>query len=125
LTLVTVVPGQIPVDRWLDLIGEPTLADATLDRIIHNAHRLQLSGVQRELRHAGRLRTEQVADINRNAPPTSSEYAFAAIRGRVVWVGIGVERYARLLVQGAGRPSLDIGWGRLVAAEKGRARSSV
>jgi DNA replication protein DnaC len=36
--------SQIPVDRWHDLIGEPTLAAAILDRIIHNAHRLQLRG---------------------------------------------------------------------------------
>jgi DNA replication protein DnaC len=40
----TLIASQIPVDRWHDLIGEPTLADAILDRIIHNTHRLQLSG---------------------------------------------------------------------------------
>src|SRR5271163_2222055 len=40
----TLITSQIPVDRWHDLIGEPTLADAILDRTIHNAHRLQLSG---------------------------------------------------------------------------------
>jgi DNA replication protein DnaC len=40
----TLITSQIPVDRWHVLIGEPTLADAILDRIIHNAHRLQLSG---------------------------------------------------------------------------------
>src|SRR6516162_3861518 len=40
----TLITSQIPVDRWHDLIGEPTLADAILDRIIHNAHRLQLTG---------------------------------------------------------------------------------
>src|ERR1700730_18161593 len=33
------INSQIPVDRWHALIGEPTLADAILDRIIHNAHR--------------------------------------------------------------------------------------
>jgi DNA replication protein DnaC len=38
------ITSQIPVDRWHDLIGEPTLADAILDRIVHNAHRLQLKG---------------------------------------------------------------------------------
>jgi DNA replication protein DnaC len=38
------ITSQIPVDRWHDLIGDPTLADATLDRLIHNAHRLQLRG---------------------------------------------------------------------------------
>jgi DNA replication protein DnaC len=40
----TLITSQIPVDRWHHLIGDPTLADAILDRIVHNAHRLQLSG---------------------------------------------------------------------------------
>ena len=39
----TLITSQIPVDRWHALIGEPTLADAILDRIIHNAHRLIFS----------------------------------------------------------------------------------
>lgn len=40
----TLVASQIPVDRWHDLIGDPTLADAILDRVVHNAHRIQLRG---------------------------------------------------------------------------------
>jgi DNA replication protein DnaC len=40
----TLVTSQIPVDRWHDLIGDPTLADAILDRVVHNAHRIQLRG---------------------------------------------------------------------------------
>jgi DNA replication protein DnaC len=40
----TLITSQIPVDKWHQLIGQPTLADAILDRLIHNAHRLQLSG---------------------------------------------------------------------------------
>ena len=40
----TLITSQIPVERWHDLIGDPTLADAILDRVIHNAHRLQLRG---------------------------------------------------------------------------------
>jgi DNA replication protein DnaC len=40
----TLVTSQIPVDRWHGLIGDPTLADAILDRIVHNAHRIQLRG---------------------------------------------------------------------------------
>ena len=39
----TRITSRIPVDRWQDLIGEPTLAAAILDRIIHNAVRLQLN----------------------------------------------------------------------------------
>ena len=40
----TLLTSQIPVDRWHDLIGDPTLADAILDRVVHNAHRIQLHG---------------------------------------------------------------------------------
>jgi DNA replication protein DnaC len=38
------ITSQLPVSAWHDLIGEPTFADAILDRIIHNAYRLQLEG---------------------------------------------------------------------------------
>lgn len=40
----TIVTSQLPVDHWHDAIGDPTLADAILDRLVNNAHRLQLSG---------------------------------------------------------------------------------
>ncbi|MFL5331640.1 MAG: IS21-like element helper ATPase IstB [Geminicoccaceae bacterium] len=40
----TLVTSQVPVDRWHELISDPTLADAILDRIVHNAHRIQLRG---------------------------------------------------------------------------------
>ena len=38
------ITSQAPVDRWHDIIANPTLADAVLDRIVHNAHRIALSG---------------------------------------------------------------------------------
>ena len=40
----TIVTSQLPVDHWHEAIGDPTLADAILDRLVHNAHRLLLSG---------------------------------------------------------------------------------
>jgi DNA replication protein DnaC len=39
-----IITSQVPVDRWHDLIGVPTLADAILDRVIHNAYRIELAG---------------------------------------------------------------------------------
>jgi len=39
-----IITSQIPVNKWYDIIGEQTLADAILDRIIHEAHRLELKG---------------------------------------------------------------------------------
>ena len=43
-TLSTIMISQLPTDQWYASIGENTLADAILDRIMHNAHRLQLKG---------------------------------------------------------------------------------
>jgi DNA replication protein DnaC len=40
----TVVISQLPTDQWYASIGDNTLADAILDRLMHNAHRLQLKG---------------------------------------------------------------------------------
>lgn len=40
----TLLTSQVPVNKWFDVIGEQTVADAILDRIIHDAHRLELKG---------------------------------------------------------------------------------
>jgi len=40
----TLITSQLPVEHWHDHIGDPTVADAILDRVIHNAHRIQLKG---------------------------------------------------------------------------------
>ncbi len=40
----TMVTSQLPVEHWHEIIGHPTLADAILDRLVHNAHRLTLKG---------------------------------------------------------------------------------
>ena len=39
----TIVTSQLPVEHWHEAIGDPTLADAILDRLVHNAHRLKLT----------------------------------------------------------------------------------
>jgi DNA replication protein DnaC len=38
------ITSQAPVNRWHEVIGDPTLADAILDRILHRAHRIELKG---------------------------------------------------------------------------------
>jgi len=43
----TIVTSQVPVDRWHEHIGEPTLADSILDRLVHNAHRICLKGASK------------------------------------------------------------------------------
>jgi DNA replication protein DnaC len=65
----TLVASQLPVKAWHDLIGEPTFADAILDRIVHNAYRLELEGQQsmREDAIDGKAQQANVA-----APTTSN-----------------------------------------------------
>ena len=40
----TLITSQLPVDHWHEIIGNPTLADAILDRLVHNAYRINLKG---------------------------------------------------------------------------------
>jgi len=40
----TIITSQLPLQSWHDVIGEPTFADAILDRLVHNAYRLELEG---------------------------------------------------------------------------------
>jgi DNA replication protein DnaC len=40
----TIITSQLPVNQWYDIIGEPTIADAIMDRIVHGAYRLKMEG---------------------------------------------------------------------------------
>ena len=40
----TLITSQSPIDAWHNAIGEPTFADAILDRLVHNAYRVELDG---------------------------------------------------------------------------------
>lgn len=40
----TIITSQLPVQEWYDVIGEKTVADAILDRLVHDAHRLEIEG---------------------------------------------------------------------------------
>ncbi len=48
----TMVTSQLPLAAWHDAIGQPTLADAILDRLVHNAHRFELQGESMRLKKA-------------------------------------------------------------------------
>ena len=43
-TRSTVLTSQLPVARWHEQIGDPTSADGILDRLVHNAHRIEMRG---------------------------------------------------------------------------------
>ena len=40
----TLITSQLPIDHWHEIIGNPTLADAILDRLVHNAYKINLKG---------------------------------------------------------------------------------
>jgi DNA replication protein DnaC len=52
----TIMTSQLPVEHWHESIGDPTIADAILDRLIHNAHRINLKG--------GSMRKKLKVDLN-------------------------------------------------------------
>ena len=39
-----ILTSQLPVSKWYEIIGEKTIADATMDRLVHNAHRVEITG---------------------------------------------------------------------------------
>jgi DNA replication protein DnaC len=47
----TLVTSQFPVQNWHQLIGDPTLADAILDRLVHNAYKIHLKGESMRKKH--------------------------------------------------------------------------
>lgn len=56
----TLVAAQLPAEHWHEYIGDPMLADAILDRLIHNAHKIPLSGESmRKLRSVGAAKPKE------------------------------------------------------------------
>lgn len=49
----TIIASQFPVDTWHDIIGDATLADAICDRVVHNAHKIILTGESMRKTHSG------------------------------------------------------------------------
>lgn len=49
----TIITSQLPIENWHEHIGDPTIADAILDRLIHNAHKINLKGGSMRKKHSG------------------------------------------------------------------------
>jgi hypothetical protein len=65
-----IITSPLPVERWYEIIGDPTLADAILDRIIHSAYRIALAGdSMRKIKAAiGQTETQQPEkEVSKNA----------------------------------------------------------
>lgn len=56
----TLMASQLPIDHWHKVIGDPTLADAILDRLIHNAYKINLKGPSMRKRQNSLTQTEEV-----------------------------------------------------------------
>jgi len=54
------ITSQLPLESWHDIIGDPTFADAILDRIVHNAHRINLDGPSMRKLKADKTRTPNI-----------------------------------------------------------------
>lgn len=53
----TVITSQMPVEHWYDWIGDPTLAEGILDRLVHNAQKIGLQGPSRRKQDRSRTKT--------------------------------------------------------------------
>jgi DNA replication protein DnaC len=48
-----ILTSQLPVARWHEQVGDPTVADGILDRLVHNAHRIEMKGDSMRKKHGG------------------------------------------------------------------------
>lgn len=64
-TRSTILTSQLPVAQWHEQIGDPTLADGILDRLVHNAHRIEL--------HGDSMRKTKTAKTDKPESPPSSQ----------------------------------------------------
>ena len=71
------ITSQVPVSQWHDVIADPTLGDAILDRIIHNAHRIELRATVCGAKPAKRKSREHLAH-DRPAGPQAPPARVAA-----------------------------------------------
>ena len=58
----TIMASQLPVASWHDVIGEPTVADAILDRLVHNAHRIELKGASMRKQRPAKAKEQEKED---------------------------------------------------------------
>lgn len=56
----TLITSQLPVNKWHDSVGDATLGDAILDRLLHNAHRLEVAGPSMRKNKAKNLHKEDI-----------------------------------------------------------------
>jgi hypothetical protein len=83
----TIFLSQVPVKDWHELIPNKTIADAILDRVLHNSYRIELKGPSMRKKITLQLRRKKTNKRSRNVGPV--EVASYCKNGRPVTVGIG------------------------------------
>ena len=80
-TRSTILTSQIPIADWHQQIGDPTLADSILDRLVHNAHRLELEGgsMRKRLGGGSRLKARRLWKL----PPCANPFSALQILLRI------------------------------------------
>jgi hypothetical protein len=87
----TLITNQLPVEHWHDLIADPTLADAILDRLVHNAYRITLKGGSMGKRHARTLTPTGSAEYQRTPASLRSDRPGRMLVKQVPeWLGMRV-----------------------------------
>jgi hypothetical protein len=80
----------VPVEFWHEHIGNPTIADAVLDRLVHGAHRLELRGESMRKLRAAKARLDEAA-----IQPNFTRSRYSLLPGwdhrnaRLAWIGTG------------------------------------
>jgi DNA replication protein DnaC len=64
----TIITSQLPVKNWFEVIGDPTIADAVCDRIIHTAHKIELMGVSMRKLYGNKKSSDQILDETCHLP---------------------------------------------------------
>ena len=98
-TRSTIVTSQLPPAQWHDHIGEPTLADAICDRLLHNAHRIVLQGPSTKKGGQARQLIGRPASLRSDHDPRSA-------RSRWSDLGVQLRRYTHT----GRREGLQRGW---------------
>ena len=62
-TRSTILTSQVPLTHWHDQIGDPTVADSILDRLVHNAHRIELAGASIRKTKNGKPSDEKTKEV--------------------------------------------------------------
>jgi DNA replication protein DnaC len=68
----TILASQVPPKLWHDHVGDPTVADAICDRLLHTAHRIELVGASMRDPRTARSRAPGPSTVGVPAPPSSS-----------------------------------------------------